>query len=100
MTPEGRLSKEVKDYLIRERIWFRRNQAQSCANGYPDIDFLYLGVYVGIELKVPGNKPTDLQVKKLNAINENGGIGKVVYSLKEVEELVNEIRRNRNDKTR
>ncbi len=99
MTPETKLSNQVKSYLKKERIWFRRNQAQVCSNGYPDIDFLYKGVYVGIELKVPGNKPTLLQQKKLQAINENGGIGKVVYSLEEVEEIVNKIRSEKDEGT-
>lgn len=96
MTPETKLLNQVKSYLKKEHIWFRRNQAQACANGYPDIDFLYKGVYVGMELKVPGKKPTLLQQKKLDAINENGGIGKVVYSLEEVEKIINEIRRDKN----
>lgn len=90
-TPETILKDSVIKYLTESRIWFRRYQAAYNANGLPDLDFLYKGVYVGLELKAPKGTPTELQLRKLKSINENGGIGIIVRDLEDVKDVINFI---------
>lgn len=44
------------------------------SSGWPDICFLYRGVFVGIECKFGKNKPSALQEQKLDYIKAQGGI--------------------------
>ena len=89
MTPEGKVQKEVIDYLKKKRVYHFRFQAQVNLNGLPDILALYKGVFLGLELKRPdGGKPTGLQLKKLEAINENGGIGVIIDDVEQVKMLL------------
>lgn len=90
-TPETILKDNVIKYLTESRIWFRRYQAAYNANGLPDLDFLYKGVYVGLELKAPKGTPTELQLRKLKSINENGGIGIIVRDLEDVKDVISFI---------
>lgn len=92
MTPEGKVQKEVIDYLKKKRVYHFRFQAQVNLNGLPDILALYKGVFLGLELKRPdGGKPTGLQLKKLEAINENGGIGVIIDNVEQVKMLLDII---------
>ena len=90
-TPETILKDSIIKYLTESRIWFRRYQAAYNANGLPDLDFLYKGVYVGLELKAPKGTPTELQLRKLKSINENGGIGIIVRDLEDVKDVISFI---------
>jgi hypothetical protein len=79
MTEETRISKEIYDYSLKHKIWqLARYQAQASLNGIPDRLFLYKGVLIGVEVKTPTGKPTELQKRKLKMINENGGFGILV----------------------
>ena len=89
---ESKVQKEVLNYLKKRRVYHFRFQAQVNLNGLPDILALYKGVFIGLELKRPdGGKPTGLQLKKLDAINDNGGIGVIVDNVKQVEMLLDII---------
>ena len=46
---------------------------------------------LGIELKKEDGKPTDLQLKKIQAINENGGIGVIIKSVSQLDSLIKYI---------
>ena len=55
-------------------------------SGIPDIIALSpSGVFVGIEVKVVGNRPTELQQYQMQRIRDNGGIAFVAHSLEEVQ---------------
>lgn len=88
---ESKIQKQVIKYLKDNRIYHFRFQAQVNLNGLPDIIALYKGVLVGMELKKEDGKPTELQLKKLQAINENGGIGIIVKNVEDVSKLINYI---------
>jgi len=89
---EGKVQDQIIAYLKRKRIYHFRFQAQSNLNGLPDIICLYKGFFLGLELKREnGGTPTDLQLRKIKAINDNGGIGVIVRSVDEVEEIINNI---------
>lgn len=89
---ESDLQDEVKQLLTKKRVYHWRFQAQSNLNGIPDILCLYKGFFIGLELKRPKQgKPTDLQLRTIKAINDNGGIGIVVDQLIDVERLIDVI---------
>lgn len=90
-TPEDIVKDNVTKYLRDNHIWFRRYQAQYNANGLPDLDFLYKGIYVGCELKAAKGKPTDLQKRKLGSIVENGGIGIIARCVDDVDKVIKYI---------
>lgn len=67
--------------LIRERGGYAENiwggGFQSA--GIPDILACYRGVFLGIEVKVGKNKPSELQKAKVKLINDAGGLAFVTW---------------------
>lgn len=63
------------------------------SQGVPDILCCYLGRFVSFELKVKGNRASELQKFRIKQITNAGGIAKAVYSLEEIEETLYEIQR-------
>ena len=91
---ESKIQKQIIAFLKRNKVYFWRFQAQSNLNGLPDILCLYKGFFLGLELKrEKGGSPTQLQLRKIKAINDNGGIGVIVRSVEEVEKILNNIDR-------
>lgn len=90
---ESKVQEDIISYLKKNRIYHFRFQAQSNLNGLPDIICLYKGFFIGLELKrEKGGTPTGLQLRKIKAINDNGGIGLIVRSIYEVEMLLDVIK--------
>ena len=95
---ESKVQEEIISYLKKNRIYHFRFQAQSNLNGLPDIICLYKGFFIGLELKrEKGGTPTGLQLRKIKAINDNGGVGIIVRSVYEVEMLLDVINDYYND---
>ena len=91
-TKESKLEQDIEKFMQRKGIWqLARYQAQSNQNGLPDRLYLYKGYLLGLELKTDDGKPTKLQLKKLDAINKNGGIGLIVRNVGTVEMLIDYI---------
>lgn len=47
--------------------------------GLPDMHIVVKGVSIEAELKVPPNKPSALQIQKINQVDRSGCIGLVLY---------------------
>jgi Holliday junction resolvase len=59
--------------------------------GTPDIIACWPGgLMMGIECKVPGNEPTDIQAATLQQIRDIGGLAVVAYSSDDVEAALKE----------
>lgn len=89
---ESQLVVKIKKYLREqgayvEKIWGGGFQSA----GIPDIIACYKGRFLGIEVKVGSNKPSDIQLVKIKRINDAGGVGIVVWSLEEVKQLIEEL---------
>lgn len=54
-----------------EKIWGGGFQAE----GIPDLIMCYEGLFVGIEVKVKKNEPSEIQKAKLKQIIKSGGLG-------------------------
>lgn len=74
MTPEGKLKKNVKAVLDALGAYYY--MPVPTGYGTTTLDFLCCinGVFVAIETKAPGNKPTPLQVARMEEIRASGGI--------------------------
>jgi Holliday junction resolvase len=79
MTPEAKVKKQVTT-LLKERgiYYFYPVTGGYGRSGVPDIIACYKGLFLGIECKAKGNKPTPLQVKNLEEIAACGGLAVVV----------------------
>lgn len=78
MTPEGKVKEAVKKTLKRyEAYWFCPVQN---GLGSPSLDFLvcHKGLWLGIETKATGKKPTLRQERTMKAMRDAGGICFVV----------------------
>lgn len=88
-TKESKLEEEVERLMQIKGIWqLARYQAQSNQNGLPDRLYLYKGYLLGLELKTDEGEPTDLQLRKIDEINNNGGIALIVRNIETVEHLI------------
>lgn len=69
------------------------------SSGWPDICFLYRGVFVGVECKFGKNKPSALQEQKLDYIKAQGGIAMLVNeeNIGDVEAVLREMDNTRQD---
>ena len=92
MANESAFVIKIKQYLKSrgaycEKIWGGGFQSA----GIPDVIGCYRGRFIGIEAKVGNNKPSEIQKAKIKMIQKAGGYASVVWSLEEVEKLLNEI---------
>lgn len=55
----------------------------------PDMVGMKLAQFLAAEVKLPGKKPTEMQQKFIDRVNEAGGIAGVVTSVDELLELLN-----------
>ena len=54
----------------------------------PDLLCCYCGVFIGIEIKRPGKKPTPAQVLMMKQIRDSGGIAGVATDFAEADKIV------------
>lgn len=90
---EKDIQKQILDYLDIKRIFhyksnnvgiFRRDTGSyipSGVLGLPDIICVIKGIYIGIEVKVPGGKQSDNQKAFQESLEKAGGIYILAYSL-------------------
>lgn len=79
-TPEGKVKDAVVKVLKQEGAYYFFPMTHGMGrSGVPDIVACVDGRFVGIECKVEGAKPTDLQQRELEAIKSAGGMGMVAY---------------------
>lgn len=86
MTSEAQLQTYILKKLraIPDSFWIKPTVTNY--KGCPDILGFIRGYFIAIEIKVPTNKPTELQKHTINKINHNGGVAFVATSWKEVKE--------------
>lgn len=58
----------VSEYKGKKRVW------RSGFAGIADVIGVYRGIFVAIEVKRPGKKPTELQSAFLDKVRQKGGI--------------------------
>lgn len=71
-------------------FWWKNHGGAYSRAGIPDICGSVEGLFVGLEVKMPKGKLTELQKRTLNEISQAGGLAEVVYSPEEAVGIVRE----------
>jgi Holliday junction resolvase len=88
--PETKLSEDTQDRLNAEDgWWFKVHGSPFQKAGVPDIIGCYRGLFVAIELKMPGNGPSELQKHILDLLTKAGARCGVAYTIKEALQIRN-----------
>ena len=92
---ENAIVKAILGYLrgLNGVFCWKEHGGQYGTAGVPDIICCCEGKFVALEVKVPGNKPTELQKRTLEAIEAAGGVAAVVHSVDEVKEVMSAAQR-------
>ena len=89
-TPEGQLKQQVTRHLKKmqredEPIEFHKVHGNAMQRkGEPDVDIIFCGVAVKLELKAPGGKLTPLQRHRLARYRDCGALAACCETLDEV----------------
>ena len=80
MKSEKTFENKVKLYLKQKGAYFIKTHGDRFSKvGVPDLIVCYKGLFIGIELKAPNGKPSELQLYNLREIEKSGGIPYLLY---------------------
>ena len=91
MTPEGKVKKQVKEYLQSIGAWYYMPVSNGMGRvGCPDILVCYLGLFMAFETKAPGKikNVTANQQREINDISRAYGLARVVDNVDQVKEAI------------
>ena len=75
MKSEKTFENKVKLYLKQKGAYFIKTHGDRFSKvGVPDLIVCYKGLFIGIELKAPNGKPSELQLAHLKMIHKAGGM--------------------------
>ena len=95
MAAEKNFENRLKKFLEDEGCWFVKFFANAYTKkGIPDILCCCNGHFIGIEVKAPNGKPSELQKWNIEKIYDSCGIGVVLYpdQFDDFKEMVNHLR--------
>lgn len=89
--PEASLVKKIRTHLELSGAWVFKvhggdNPFQEV--GIPDLLCCWRGLFIGLEVKLPGEKASPKQRHIIRAIREAGGIAAVVSSVADVDRVL------------
>lgn len=81
MAAEKQFENKIKKFLKDRGHYFIKywGGGQFTKSGVPDILACVNGYFLGIEVKGPHGKPSDLQLYNIRKIKEAGGFGIILY---------------------
>lgn len=81
MPAEKNFEEKVKKYLKEKGCWFIKYWGGGgfTKSGIPDLLVCCNGWFLGIELKAPNGKASELQLYNLRQIEKSGGVGILLY---------------------
>lgn len=84
MQPEARLGHAIRRTLEAEGAFvFKVHGSGMMQAGLPDLIGCYRGRFFGVEVKMPGNKPSKIQRHIMRKIADAGGRVCVAYSVQD-----------------
>jgi hypothetical protein len=84
MQPEAKIGKQIRQYIEEcGGFVFKVHGGPQMMAGLPDLIVCIQGLFIGIEVKQPGQNPTARQVFVHNMIQRSGGVVIVAHSVKE-----------------
>lgn len=84
-------SKIIKYLRSRNAFILNPKTGTYSKKGVPDLHVCYRGMYIAIEVKVPGKTPDETQQLRLKQIRDAGGYTISVTTLEEVKEFIHDI---------
>ena len=81
----------IKKYLASlgsDVFFWKEHGGPYGTSGVPDIICCYKGRFLGLEVKLPGGKLTELQKRAIEKINRAGGIACRVESVEDVRAVI------------
>lgn len=93
MTPESAIKKDINKYLdlVPDLFHFPVINNGYGKGGVPDRVICYKGLFVAIEVKVPGKTATVRQRTRIAEIINAGGRAEVVWSVENVREIIDSL---------
>lgn len=91
MTPEGKVKKQVKEYLQAIGAWYYMPVSNGMGRvGCPDILVCYKGLFMAFETKAPGKirNVTANQQREIDDILRVNGLARVVDDVEQVKEAI------------
>lgn len=81
MAQEKNFENKVKKFLKEQGCYFIKYWGGGAftKSGVPDLLVCCNGYFVGVELKAPNGRPSELQIHNLKEINNSGGFGILLY---------------------
>ena len=84
----------IKKYLASlgsDVFFWKEHGGPYGTSGVPDIICCYKGHFLGLEVKLPGGRLTELQKRAIDKINRAGGIACLVESVDDVRTVIARI---------
>ena len=84
----------IKKYLMSlgsDVFFWKEHGGPYGASGIPDIICCYKGRFLGLEVKLPNGKLTELQKRAIGKITRAGGVACRVESVEEVRAVIDRI---------
>lgn len=88
---ETLIQDDIIKFLKNKKILHWRMSGASNLSGFPDLLVCYYGLFVALEIKTPEGKPTAQQEKVIQDIIDAGGFAKIVTSVKDVDNYLQEV---------
>jgi len=86
---EKEITHSIRSLLKQFGIFhFKHFGGPMSQRGISDLLGCYQGRFLALEVKRPGNKPSDDQIRFIENVKASGGIAGVVYSIDDVVELL------------
>lgn len=90
--PEGKLSTRIMARWKTMGCWnYKVHGSEFQPSGIPDISGVYESYSVWCESKMPGNKPSMIQWKRIRDIRAAGGLVVIAYSVEEAVQMLKHI---------
>ena len=81
----------IKRYLASldsDVFFWKEHGGPYGTSGVPDIICCYKGSFLGLEVKLPTGRLTELQKRAINRINRAGGVARRVESVEDVRRVI------------
>lgn len=93
--PEGKVSTKIMDAWRKMGAWcYKVHGSEYQPTGIPDISGVFMGWSVWCETKMPGNKPSMAQWKKIRDLRRVGALVIVSYTVADAVQMLEHIRTN------
>lgn len=90
--PEARLQRRIQEALrARQAFVFKVHGSAHMMSGLPDLVMSYRGLFVGMEVKMPGNTASEVQKLRAKQIRKAGGFCFLVYSVEDALRALDKI---------